>query len=87
MSGIVIPKSKLLILSLASFGSILGVPIGHFILDFVLNWLDFGSINYVNWYSYIIPFGIIIILTIIVNFIIYPRIVKIDMNDSLKTID
>lgn len=75
------------ILSLASFGSILGVPIGHFILDFVLNWLDFGSINFVNWYSYIIPFVIIIILTIIVNFIIYPRIVKIDMNDSLKTID
>lgn len=75
------------IFSLATVGSFLGVPIGHIVLDFVLRWLEFGSINFVNWYSYIIPFLIIVILTVLVNFLIYPRIVKIDMNESLKTID
>ncbi len=75
------------IFTLSIIGGLLGLPVGYVLMKFVLEWLEFGSVNNINWYSYIISFVLIIVLTLIVNLCLYPKVKKIDMSDSLKTID
>lgn len=75
------------IFSLSIFGSILGLPIGYIIFKYIMIWLDFGSIDNVNWYSYILSFTLVIVMSLIVNLILFKKINKIDMNESLKTLD
>lgn len=75
------------IFSLSIFGSILGLPIGYILFKYIMIWLDFGSIDNVNWYSYILSFTLVIVMSLIVNLILFKKINKIDMNESLKTLD
>ncbi len=67
--------------------AILGLPISALLMHFVFDWLEFGSISDVRWHSYVLSFVIVVIATIIVNLLLYPKIKKVDMNDSLKTLD
>ena len=69
------------------FAVILGLPISTAIIAGVLEYLEFGNISEVEWYSYIATFCIIILSTLIVNLILIRRIRKIDMNGSLKSIE
>lgn len=69
------------------FAVILGLPISTAIIAGVLEYLEFGNISEVEWYSYIATFFIIILSTFIVNLILIRRIHKIDMNGSLKSIE
>ncbi|HBN00259.1 MAG TPA: hypothetical protein DD384_03375 [Firmicutes bacterium] len=76
---------EIMIISIGS--SLLALPISALLMYFVFNWLDFGSINDVQWCSYIFSFAIVILATILVNLLLYPKIKTVDMNDSLKTLD
>ena len=66
---------------------IIAVPTMYFVFDFVLIYLDFGNISMVKRYSYIATILIIIVSTFFSNIVLYRKIVKIDMNLSLKSID
>lgn len=69
------------------FACIIGLPISTLIIAYVLEYLDFGNIKDVEWYSYLLTFVIIIMTMVIVNILLYPKIKKINMNDSLKTLE
>ena len=75
------------ILIISTIGAILAIPVSYILVKYVFIYLDFGSIDYVRLYSYILPFSIIILLTVLVNFLLYKKVVNINMNDSLKTLD
>lgn len=66
---------------------IIGIPLSTLVVAFVLQYLDFGTINDVKWYSYLGTFGIIIVTTLLVNLLLYPKIKAVNMNDSLKVLD
>ncbi len=68
-------------------GAILGVPLGLGFLEFVFNFISFGSISNVNWWTWIITPVITIIFTTISSMLLYKKIVKTNMNESLKTLD
>lgn len=69
------------------FACIIGLPISTLIIAYVLDYLEFGSILDVNWYSYLLTFVIIVMTMLIVNILLYPKIKKINMNDSLKILE
>ncbi len=75
------------ILIISAFAALLGLPIGAGLMAFVFDWLDFGSVLDVKWYSYLLSYAILIFTTFIVNFMLFPKIKAVDMNDSLKTLD
>lgn len=76
---------EIMMISIGS--SLLGLPISALLIYYVFNWLEFGGIEDVQWYSYIFSFLIVILSTILVNVLLYPKIKSVDMNDSLKTLD
>ena len=76
---------EIMIISIGS--ALLALPISALLMYLVFNWLDFGSVSDVQWYSYIFSFAIVILSTVLVNLLLYPKIKTVDMNDSLKTLD
>lgn len=75
------------IIFITIFATLIGVPISAFIVDFVLRYLEFGSLQDVQWWSYVITAALEIGLSVGINFLLYPRIIAIDINDSLKSIE
>ena len=69
------------------FGIIIGLPLGYLLLSFVLDYVDLGNMSYVNWYSYIICVIVILIAVLIVNILLNRNIRKINMSDSLKSVE
>lgn len=66
---------------------LIGLPVSYGIMYFVFDYLNFGSANDVKAQSYIYTFLIIVISTIIVNFMLYPKVKKINQNESLKSVE
>lgn len=75
------------IMIISASAALLALPISAGIIAFVFDWLDFGTIGDVKWYSYIASYAILIATTIIINLLLYPKIKEVDMNESLKTLD
>ncbi|MGM9972018.1 MAG: FtsX-like permease family protein [Anaeroplasmataceae bacterium] len=65
-------------------GIIIGLPVGYFLLDFVLEFISFGSVSDINWYTWIIVPICMIIFTYLITLLLKKKIVGIDMNESLK---
>ncbi len=76
---------EIMIISL--FSSAIGLPIGAGLIAWVFSYLGFGSISDVQWYSYLLSFLFVSIATIIVNRLLFPKIKRIDMNSSLKSVE
>lgn len=72
---------------MALFGVILGLPLGFGLCWFVFEYLDFGSVTMIKWYSYLITAGVTLLFVVFVFLLLYPKIKKVDMNDSLKTLE
>ena len=68
-------------------GAILGIPLGLLFLNFVFNLVDVGSIADVNWWTWIIAPAVTLIFTAITMLLLYRKIVKTDMNSSLKAVE
>ncbi len=66
---------------------ILSIPCGYLVGYYAFSYLNFGSINDVKWYMYLASVSLIFFLTLGVNLLLYPKIKKVDMNDSLKTLE
>ena len=67
--------------------ALVGLPFSALILWLVYDYLDFGSIQDVKPWSYILSYIIIIITEILVNLMLSKKVARIDMNDSLKTLE
>jgi len=69
------------------FAVIIGLPIAVLVSAWALWYIDFGSIADVQWWTYVFSPLIIVATTCLTNLILFPRIRKIDMNSSLKSLD
>lgn len=75
------------ILLISSVGIIIGVPLGFLLLGFVFDYIDFGSIDYVEWYIWLITAAVSFLSVLFADALLYRKIKKIDMSSSLKTVD
>lgn len=75
------------ILIIAIIAVFLGLPMSTGIIAWVLEFLGFGNIGDLKWYSYVLTVVIIIASTYIVNILLKRKIRAIDMNGSLKSIE
>lgn len=72
---------------MAFLGMILGVPLGLGIMQIVVIYLEFGSIADIEWYSYLCPIAVILLFAAVVDLLLLPKIKRIDMISSLKSVD
>ncbi len=75
------------IMMISLFSSAIGLPIGAGLIAWVFSYLGFGGIEDVRWYSYVLSFLFVCIATIAVNLLLFPKIKRIDMNSSLKSVE
>lgn len=68
-------------------GAILGLPCGYVFMEFVFNLIDFGAISDINWWSWFIAPIITMIFSFLSTMLLRRRIVKTDMNASLKILE
>lgn len=75
------------IVVMTGFGICIGLPMGVLFMWAVIRELDFGALNEIAWYWYLICIGIIGLATAVVDWLLRSKIQAVDMNDSLKSID
>ncbi|MGN1077073.1 MAG: FtsX-like permease family protein, partial [Candidatus Gallimonas sp.] len=68
-------------------GILFGYPAGLFIMWFVFTVVNFGSIATVSWFVWLIAPLVTLLFTFLVTLLLRRKIVKIDMNESLKAIE
>lgn len=68
-------------------GAVIGVPVGIWFMDFAFELIDFGSIADINWWTYILTPILTMIFSFVATRILYKKIIKTDMNESLKTVE
>lgn len=67
--------------------SFIGLPIAVGICKFILDYADFGTLSVVEWYWYVLTPVCTIVFSGIAMILLRPKIVKIDINDSLKMLE
>ncbi len=68
-------------------GALIGILFGHFFMELVFNLIDFGSVSDINWWSYLITPIITLFFCFISTLLLKKKILKTDMNASLKSIE
>ena len=68
-------------------GAILGIPFGIVFLKFVFGVLDIGALTDINWWTWILAPLLTIFFSFIATMFLRRKIIKIDMNASLKSIE
>lgn len=68
-------------------GAVLGIPLGVVFLNFVFNLVNVGTISDVNWWTWIIAPAVTLVFTAITILLLYKKIIKTDMNSSLKAVE
>jgi len=72
---------------LTIIGVAFGLPAGYFVMDFFFQYLEFGGIQYVNWYVWIITLVLSFVSLAMADLLLFKKIHKIDMNTSLKVVE
>lgn len=75
---------------LTAFGALIGLALGRLLHAFVMHQIQVEMVYFqlrISWFSYVIAFALTMVFAGIVNFIMYFKIKKIDMIDSLKVMD
>ena len=68
-------------------GALLGLPLGYAFMDFIFELVDIGSVADVNWWTWIIAPAITLVFTAMAMLLLYKKIIKTDMNASLKAVE
>lgn len=68
-------------------GTVLGIPLGVAFLEFVYGLTNFGSVSDINWYTWLLAPFVTMLFSFLSTRLLYRRIVKTDMNASLKSIE
>ncbi|MDD7348162.1 MAG: ABC transporter permease [Clostridiales bacterium] len=75
---------------LTAFGAAIGLGLGHLLHAFVMHQIKVEMIYFhlrIAWYSYLISFGLTMLFACLVNLIMYFKIRRINMIDSLKSME
>ncbi|MGN0782227.1 MAG: FtsX-like permease family protein [Christensenellales bacterium] len=72
---------------LSVIGTALGIPLGYGFSVFVFEYVDFGSIADMHWYSWLGTAILSLLFSAVVMALLCSKIIKTDMNASLKTVD
>lgn len=72
---------------LSFIGAVLGLPFGYLFLDFVFNFINFGAVADMNWWTWLLSPLITMLFCFISTRLLYGKIVKTDMNASLKILE
>lgn len=68
-------------------GILFGLPLGCLLCLLIFKVMGFGSIAGMNWFVWVLAIVLSVVFTIIVTLMLRRKIVKIDMNNSLKAIE
>ncbi len=72
---------------MAVFGVIIGLPLGYGLMAFVFEYLDFGSVYDVKFLSYVFTSLLVVVVIGVVDWMLHYKIKKINMTESLKTVE
>jgi putative ABC transport system permease protein len=72
---------------LSIIGIALGLPSGYYFVGFLFDYLEFGSLDLIEWYVWIVVTVIAVLSVILADILLYGKINKIEMHKSLKTIE
>jgi len=75
------------IFMLTIMGVIIGLPAGYYLMSFVFEFLRFGGMDFVGWYVWVITAVLAFASLALANLLLAPKIHKVDMNGSLKTVE
>lgn len=67
--------------------ALIGLPVAVGISYWILTVTDIGTLNNVSWYWYVLTPISTVLFAIISMVLFRPKIIKLDMNDSLKTLE
>lgn len=67
--------------------ALLGLPIGYGFMEFVFNYINFGKVSEVGWYSWCLAPVVTMVFTFLSTLLLRKKITKTDMNESLKTLE
>lgn len=68
-------------------GIIFGYPVSLFIIKMLFSVIGFGTFGGISWFMWLIAPFVVLLFTGIVTLLLRRKIVKIDMNESLKAIE
>ena len=68
-------------------GAIFGIPFGYWFLNYVFEVLGFGSVTEIGYWVWITSPILTMLFSIFSTLLLRPKILKIDMNGSLKSIE
>lgn len=72
---------------MSAIGAVLGIPVGYIFIDYVFMMIDFGKISDINWWTWILAPIITMIFSFLSTLLLYKKIIKVDMNASLKSLE
>lgn len=67
-----------------AIGIVFGYPVGALLIWIVFKVMNFGSLGGVSWFMWLIAPFVVLLFTFIVTLVLRRKIVKVDMNESLK---
>ena len=68
-------------------GVIFGYPVGAVLIKLLYTAMGSGTVSDVSWFMWLAALPVAYLFTFLVTIALRPRILKIDMNDSLKAIE
>lgn len=68
-------------------GILFGLPLGALVCQFIFVVMSFGSVPGISWFVWLLAPVLSIIFTVLVTLMLRHKIVRIDMNESLKAIE
>lgn len=71
----------------SGIGILFGLPLGALVCQFIFAVMGFGSVAGISWFVWILAPVLSIIFTVLVTLMLRHKIVRIDMNESLKAIE
>lgn len=74
-------------LMMAIVGAMFGVALGVGLIEFLLVYLEFGSLADVKWHTYLLSILLVLLFVAITDFLLARKILRIDMTTSLKSND
>lgn len=70
-----------------AIGIVFGYPVSVFLAWFLLDVIVTQTLSAVSWFIWLLSPLIVFVFTFIVTMLLYPKIVRVDMNESLKAIE
>ena len=68
-------------------GAVFGIPFGYWFLTYMFDVLGFGSIDQIGMWVWILSPVLTMLFSFLATLLLKPKILKVDMNGSLKSIE